>query len=206
MHVRLRGGCLQVIRAAWGGHLNFQIIDWESTGLKSDTGFLLCGGFKPLGKPAKVIGLKDTGLGETRTVIDSKLALALREEIEKQDGIIGWNSKMFDLPLLNDRLLHGGLDPVEKRFHIDIMYQARAGRSTFTSSRLDWVAKALGCPYRKTSLDMTTWKLAEAEALNGFKSGSDNYQYIVDHCKADLKVTEWVYNKLKNRVMNINKG
>lgn len=188
--------------------MNFAIVDWECTSLKSDQGFLLCGGFKPLGKPGYVIGLHNTGFKKDPLVLDAKLALALRDEVEKYDGIITWNGIMFDIPFLNDRLMLSGQDPVEKRFHIDIMYQARQGKSRLTSSRLDWVSKQLdpdGEKDRKTSLEMTLWKRAQAEALAQFGNGRKNYQYIVDHCKADLNVTEQVYERLKNRVQTISK-
>lgn len=156
------------------------------------------------GKP-KVIGLRDFPIIRDRLRIDKHLAAALKEEIEQYDGGIGWNSALFDWPLLNDRLMLTGSRALEKRFHIDIMYAARMGKSTLTSSRLDWVAKALGCPYKKTALDLSTWKLAEAEAVNGFRHGSENYDYIVDHCREDIRVTEWVYERLKHRVQSISK-
>lgn len=185
--------------------MRFAVVDLECTALKSDQGFLLCGGIKPLGGKVKVIGLHNAGFENGRLNIDKKLALALREEIETYDGIIGWNSIMFDVPFLNDRLTLAGSDPVEKRFHIDIMYMARMGKSALTSSRLDWVSKALGVRDRKTALDLNTWKEAEAEALAHFANGRKNYQYIVDHCEKDLLVTEQVYERLKNRVQTISK-
>lgn len=125
--------------------------------------------------------------------------------MEKYDGWITWNGKLFDVPLLNDRLMICGEDPVEKRFHIDCMYYARMGQAALTSSRLDWVAKALRCPSRKTDLDMNTWSEAATEAITQFRAGRRNYDYIVAHNRADLDVTEWVYGKLKNRVRNISK-
>lgn len=186
--------------------MRFAIVDLECTALKSDLGFLLCGGVKPLGESQRVIGLHSVGFGSSRLRLDHKLALAIRDEMERYDGWITWNGKMFDVPFLNDRLMFCGEDPVEKRFHIDIMYYARMGQAAMTSSRLDWVAKAMGCPMRKTDLDMNTWSEAAAEAIRQFRAGKKKYDYIVTHNRADLDVTEWVYARLKNRVRNINKG
>lgn len=183
--------------------MRFAIVDFESTSLKSDQGFLLCGGIKPLDGPSKVIGIHQTGFGNSRYNVDRKLAVALRDEIEEYDGIITWNGIMFDVPLLNDRLTVAGEGLLREKFHIDIMYQAKMGKSTLTSARLDWVAKALKCPFQKTDLDINTWKEAEAEALAHFGNGRENYQYIVTHCDFDLKVTEWVYERLKKRVRTI---
>ena len=88
---------------------------------------------------------------------------------------------------------------------LDMMWHARVGKARLTSSRLDWVAKVMGCPYKKTALDINVWKEAEAEALAHFTNRQSNYDYIIKHCLFDLKVTEWVYNKLKHRVQNISK-
>jgi uncharacterized protein YprB with RNaseH-like and TPR domain len=179
--------------------MKFAVIDLECTDLKSDKGFLLCGGIKPLCEPGQIIGIKDFGPGPSRARIDRKLAGALKREIEAYDGIITWNGIMFDVPFLNDRLLLNGYRPLKQLFHIDIMYQARQGKAALTSSRLDWVAKMLKCPYRKTELDLSLWKEAEAAAIrhNGVWK---EYNQIVEHCKWDLEVTEWVYEKLKPRV------
>lgn len=185
--------------------LKFAIVDFESTELKGDKAFLLCGGIKPLGGKGQVIGIHQAGFGADRLTIDRKLVVALRDEIEQYDGIITWNGIMFDVPLLNDRLIIAGETILSPKFHIDIMYQARQGKSTFTSSRLDWVAKALKCPFKKTDLDLNLWKEAEAEALAHFGNGRVNYDYIVRHCAMDLRVTEWVYGKLKPRVRTISR-
>lgn len=186
--------------------MRFAVVDLECTSLKSDTGFLLCGGILPLDGQPKVVGLHTSGFGSGRLQIDHKLALAIRDEMEKYDGWITWNGKMFDVPFLNDRLMFCGEDPVEKRFHIDAMYYARMGQAAMTSSRLDWVAKAMKCPSSKTALDMNTWSEAATEAITQFRTGRRNYDYIVAHNRADLDVTKWVYGKLKNRIRNINKG
>lgn len=145
--------------------------------------------------------------GRSRLKIDQHLACAIREELESYDGMVTWNGKMFDLPFLNDRLmLTAGERRVRPMFHLDPMYQARQGRAAMTSSRLDWVAKALGCPFEKTPLTMNTWTEAEAEAIAHFKLGRSNFDYIMEHNDHDLDVTEWVYDCLKSRIQNISKG
>lgn len=187
--------------------MRFAVVDLECSGLKGDQGFLLCGGIKELGRPGRVIGFKEAGFENGRLKIDRKLAVRLRDEMEKFDGWITWNGLLFDLPFLDDRLMLCGEDPLERRFArgLDMMWHARQGKSTFQSSRLDWVAKAFGCPVRKTALDLNTWKEAEAEALAHFANGRKNYSYITEHCLRDLEVTEWAFNKLKPRVVTISK-
>ena len=185
--------------------MRFAVVDLESTSLRSDQGFLLCGGVRELGGPNRVIGLREAGFGKDRYVVDRKLAVALRDAIEEYDGLVTWNGIMFDVPLLNDRLTVAGETILSQKFHIDVMYQARQGKSRLTSSRLDWVAKALKCPFGKTDLDINLWKEAEAEALAHFGNGKKSYTYILEHCLADLDVTAWVYEKLKSRVRTISR-
>lgn len=185
--------------------MRFAIVDLECSELHSDAGHLICGGIKELGKPPVIIGLADVKRNDDPTTIDEALALRLREELEKFDGWITWNGKLFDVPFLNDRLTLCGHDLLEKRFHLDMMWFARMGQSRMKSSRLGWVAAQLGVKAKKTDLDIKTWKRASAEALRGFKGGKSNYQYIIDHNRADLYVTEGVYGRLKNRVQNIHK-
>lgn len=190
--------------------MRFAVVDIECTSLKSDAGFLLCAGIKPLGEKAKVIGLHQWLPKAKRfdpLSIDAGLAVAVRDEMEKYDGWITWNGLLFDLPFLNDRLMLNGQDPLERRFAggIDMMWHARMGKSALSSSRLDNVAKALGLPVKKTVLDISTWKRAEAEARALFKLGRDNYDYILEHNLKDLQVTELVYEHLKPRVVTISK-
>ena len=188
--------------------MQFAIVDIETTGLKSDKGYVLCAGIRPLGGPNKVIGLHTEGFGSSRYNRDAKVVKALREEMLKYDGWITWNGLLYDLPFINDRLTMNGQPLLEKRFArgLDMMWHAKIGKSTLTSARLDWVAKALKCPFAKTILDwIPTWQEAEEEAAHRFNQGREFYNEVVRHCDADLIVTEWVYDKLKPRVQGISK-
>ena len=190
--------------------MQFAVVDIEALGhgLKADKSFIGCAGIKPLGQPGRVFGLNSEGFGPSRYMRDRRVMKRLREEMLQYDGWITWNGLLYDLPFINDRLMICGLPPLEKRFArgLDMMWHARTGKSTFTSSRLDWVAKALKCPYQKTPLDyVPIWQEAEEEASQRFQRGRKNFMQVVDHCKWDLPVTEWVYNKLKHRVQGISK-
>lgn len=186
-----------------GSCVRFAIVDFECTSLKSDQGILLCAGIKELGRPSKVIGLHEFKRSLDKLKPDKYLAAAIRDQLESFDVWVTWNGKMFDVPFLQDRLMLCDERKLERRKHIDVMYYARAGQSRLSSSKLDWVARQLELPVQKTSLDLKVWKRAEIEALERFKHGRDNYDYIIEHCKKDLKVTEKVYERLAPRIMNI---
>lgn len=186
--------------------MKLAIVDIETTSLKGDTGFLLCAGVKPLDDEPVILELRKLAVTSSRHTIDRRLARELRDVMERYDGWITWNGLLFDLPYINDRLLICGERPLEKRFArgLDMMYHAKIGKSTFQSAKLDWVMKAFRCPYRKTDLDLSVWKEAEAEALRGFRT-REAYRKILDHNYWDLYGTEFVFHKLKGRIQTISK-
>lgn len=184
------------------------VIDFECSELKANKGLLLSGGIKPYGQtwdkgPCKVITYKETGFKQGRYARDAKLAVAIRDEIEKYDIIVTWNGIMFDVPFLNNRLLAAGERILKQMWHIDVMYQARQGKSCLSSSRLDSVARWLNCPLQKTSLDLNLWMEAADEAASHFAHGSKNYDYITKHCDVDLRITEFVYDHFKPFIRQI---
>jgi len=198
--------------------LNLAVVDIECASLYSHTP-ILCVGIKPLGSEPYIMGLKDFPPVAGRN-IDKHLVCATLDELERYDGYVTWNGLMFDIPMLDDRATMAGRKIHETRFHCDAMYLASWGKSRMQSRRLDWVAKQLGCPFVKTQLDINVWQDAIAESLlyanvggsldqldkelsSRFKVGHKNYDYIVEHCLEDLKVTEWVFGRLKNRMRSM---
>ena len=93
--------------------------DTESTDLSASWGRILCASF------AGLKGDTITFRGDTRphgvadsssqlyfpgndTVDDSKLVVAIRDELEAADIIVDWNGILHDIPLLNARLQLAG--------------------------------------------------------------------------------------------------
>lgn len=181
------------------------VFDIETTSLRSDQGFMLCVGIKPLGEPGRIIGLADMPLPRDPLIIDRNLAVAVAKELHKYDIWITQNGKMFDVPYLNDRLIIGRRPILDKHWHIDIMYYSRAGMSRLSSSKLDWVSRVLNVGARKTPLDLKVWKLAEREAIGKFRDGRRNYDKVVHHCLRDLDVTEAVFERVKPKIRSISR-
>lgn len=161
--------------------------DLEATDLSASWGRILCGSFVEL-KGTKPYTLRaDDPIYKGRNKIDdSKLAKAIKEEIENADIVVGWNSILYDVALLNARLGVAGLPKVmlgEKHasMHIDLMYYAGGQSMKIGSKKLDNVAKFFKVPNQKTALDGETWQLAgtgDVDALN----------LVVEHCEADVLV------------------
>jgi len=91
----------------------------------------------------------------TDIVDDSKLAIAIRDELEKYDLIIGHNSKLFDRKFLNARLIKAGERSLKPIWHIDTMWVVRTHFRM--SSKLDNVQKMLGLSDEKTVIDWDVW-------------------------------------------------
>ena len=170
--------------------------DLETTDLKGLMGRILCASFLTLdGKPYTFRLDKHKG----KTVIDDgKLALRVREEIEEANLIVGWNSKLFDLPFLNAKLAKAGHRRTYPQFHLDLMWYAGGASMRIGSRKLDNVAKYFNLPYQKTPLDWQTWQVAGT----GDKKALD---YVVQHCEADVLVLREAYWRLLPYVANLHK-
>jgi len=174
-------------------------MDTESTSLTAIMGRLLCASFVGLEGEPHTFRL-DTPPYKSKDVIDdSRLAVAIRDELEKANLIVGWNSKLHDVPLLNARLSKAGERPYHcQNFHLDAMWYAGGSSQKIGSRKLDNVAKFYGLADQKTELSWETWQRAGAKD----KKAMDE---VVAHCEADVKVLRGAYWHLLPFVMNLHR-
>ena len=173
--------------------------DGEMSNLAADYGQLLCAcicDYDP-GEPNGVghvwtYTLKNYG---SKRWDDKSLAKEWRDHLQEYDVIVGWNSIKFDIPFLNTRLRYHGLKEVKIDHHIDLMYTAKF-KLRLSSARLDTVARYLRCADEKTYLDPAHW----TRAMGGHRP---SYQYIIHHCRQDVKVLGQVYDKTKKLIREI---
>ncbi len=168
------------------------IFDFEMSNLNADFGMLLCGVIKNFRGKSQTFRLDQYPGYEKDRANDKALAKDLRDALEQFDIWVSYNGRRFDVPFLNSRLLYHGLRPVEKKKHIDILYQARY-KLKLHSSRLASVQEHLGLRHEKTEIKANHWMRAVA----GYKPSMD---YIVRHCVADVNVLEDTYEALKQFV------
>jgi uncharacterized protein YprB with RNaseH-like and TPR domain len=171
--------------------------DLESTGLTAIMGRILCASFADSWGNVKTFRYEDYP-GET-LIDDGPLVLAIRDELEKAGHWVTWNGKLFDVPLLNARLLKAGHRPLRKDImHTDLMYFARGQFVRIGSSKLVNVSTFIDSPNQKTPLEWETWQLA----ATGDKAAMDQ---IVVHCEADVMVTRDVFAVLGAHITTIHR-
>lgn len=183
-----------------GDYVGFRIafFDIETTDLNAMMGRILCWSIADNWGTIThktIYDFPQASITDDRGVIQ-----ALRDELDKYDIIIGWNSKMFDISFLNARLVRWGKKPLLGKMHIDPMWRARAGSYGLRigSSKLVNVSKFVdrGASVEKTDVDWDTWALAQSGDRKAM-------EYLVEHCDKDVLVTRSVFNHLKPMVRSI---
>jgi uncharacterized protein YprB with RNaseH-like and TPR domain len=184
-----------------------RIVAWdlETTDLKALMGRILCCSFYTIGHndPKQVGKIKTFRIDHKpwRTddpIDDSRLAVAIRDELEKYHCIVGWNSKMFDLPLLNARLLKAGEREVRHQLHMDPMYYAGGVSLRIGSRKLVNVEKFFSISDGKTDI---SWEMWQRAAMGDKKA----MKYVVEHCEKDVDVLAQVYWKILPMIRNIHR-
>ena len=147
----------------------------------------------------EIFRLDDPKYKGTSWTDDSVLVKAVKESLQSYDIVVGWNSMLFDLPIINARLVAAGEDPCSPVMHVDLMYKATGSAVRVGRKSLDNVSKYFGVETKKTPLDPRIWDRAD----HGDKAA---YELIIEHNIADVFVTRDVYGKLKRLIRNMHRG
>lgn len=175
--------------------------DLETSDLKALMGRVLCASFLPIvdkefletvpkrlhPKPYTFRG-DDERFKTDDPADDSKLVVAIRDELKRYNSIVTWNGKLFDNRFLNAKLCEYGEEPLMTQFHYDPMWTVRNGLRV-GSSKLDNVQKYLDLPTTKTGIAWKDWQ----RALSGDAKAMDT---VVVHCEHDVIVLMEAYWRL----------
>lgn len=159
--------------------------DTESSDLTANWGRMLCMSYAING--GKVETLRADDFKRKNINDDGALVTAMRDVLEDQDVVVGWNSVMHDVPLINARLLKAGERPCRLTkydsgvTHVDLMYYARGSFVRVGGAKLDTIAHFMNAKHEKTMLEGDTWNLA----LSGDRKAMDE---VVHHCEEDVEV------------------
>jgi uncharacterized protein YprB with RNaseH-like and TPR domain len=168
------------------------MFDLECTSLKPTVGRILCASFVPLDGEPYTFSALARPYRRPDVFDDSRLAAAIRDELEAYDIIVGWNSKEFDLKFLNARLMRAGKRTKSAQYHLDGMWSWRSKTNAW--SKLDTVQKfMLPEGEHKTEIEWEQWM----RALGWNRSLREQAMaIIVEHCEHDVLVLREVYMQL----------
>lgn len=171
--------------------------DIEATDLGASWGHLLCCSFCDEWGNTWTLRLDDPQYAGDNLADDRKLAVAIRDELEKFDVVVGHNFRLYDKPFINARVMLAttpeGLPerPIRDDLKIfDTLFAAGGQNLRLGSRRLDNIAKYFSLSEQKTPLTGQTWQLAAA----GVKEAMDD---VVEHCEHDVRVERLAFGRLK---------
>jgi hypothetical protein len=163
-------------------------VDIESTGLKGDYNTVLVVSIKPYGK-------KPFSFSVPKVSRDYKVVRDAKDALEMAGAWVTYYGKGFDIPMLNTRLLRHGLNPIEKRPHLDMYFTLKSNILTGRKSQshlLSW----LGTPEQKMSVSADTW----ADMSASFER---NMPIMIRRCESDVAGLEALYRKTRHLVREI---
>ena len=166
--------------------------DFEATHLKANVGRILCCSFKPLGADTYTFSALEPRFRKADVYDDGALALAIIEELEHFDILIGWNSKQFDVKFINARSMQAGHRTKDKQYHVDGMWSWRSKAAAWSGlAAVQQFIDSGGA--EKTSVKWDQWMRAIGWDQSLRESAMAE---IIHHCELDVVVLEEVYKKL----------
>jgi len=166
-----------------------RILTWDietsTSNFKANSGFLVCVGFKALGKPVEILQ-RNNMLPDPLN--DRTLVQQVYQKLISADMWITHNGKWFDIPYMQSRLLKWGLAPLPAIPNFDTC-ELGFKRLKIKNS-LEAMGEYFGCKIKKYKVSMDTW-------IRAYVGNKAAMAEIVRHCEADVKLTEQVYLSLR---------
>lgn len=168
-----------------GGLVFFDI---EASGLRGDYNSVLVVSGKSYGK-------KPTSFSVTRAGRDRGVVRAAKEYLESQKLWVSYYGKGFDIPMLNTRLLKHGLEPIEKRPHLDLYFTLKSNILTARKSQSHLLAW-LGTPEQKMSVSADVWNQMASDIKKHMPK-------MIARCESDCAGLEALYRQTRHIVRDI---
>lgn len=169
-----------------------------ANGMKADTGWVMCVGYKWLDED-KVYCMKQTDYTYDyikNPTDDSALLKDFLEVYKQADAVVAHYGAVFDRRYLEGRLIINGLPPLPDVKLIDTCLIARS-KFLISSNSLKNLAKVLGCDNQKSESNFPApW----FEIARGGKRAVKAIKFIAEYCKQDVLTLESVYLKMRSRI------
>lgn len=130
---------------------------------------------------------------------DRELVDTYARALEEYDILVGWNSKLFDSPIVQARLAFWDLPKLNLNMHIDLMYYASGQFMRIGRRSLQSVSEYFEVSNQKTPLKVRQWDGAMA-------GKEEEYQKIIEHCDMDVLVLRDVFNILKRNIRTVHRA
>ena len=163
-------------------------VDIEATGLRADYNSALVVSIRPFGTGPITYTVAQPGN-------DQKLVRVVKETLEQFDCWCTFYGKGYDIPFLNTRLLKWGLEPIEKRPHIDLYYTLKANVLTARRGQ-GHLLRFLETPQEKMDMAPESWNRILADFKNEVGT-------MVKRCESDVEGLEALYNRVKHLIRTI---
>lgn len=162
-------------------------VDIEAANLNADFGTIVTVSVKPIGE--------DPVTFTARPGRDKALLKQIVPEMAKYPLWVTFYGKLFDIPMINSRLLVNGLPPLPKHHHVDLYWTVKS--KTHLSRRnqghiLSW----LGTPESKMGVSPNVW----AELASDYDK---NMKILKERCESDVIGLEAMYQKVKHLIGEI---
>lgn len=148
--------------------------------------YILCAAAKWLGED-KVLYTESRKLKANRRMLN-----VIWKWLDEADFIVGHNFRSFDRSKINAAFIKAGMPPPSPYKVIDTLLIAKK-EFRFTSNKLEFIAKALGCTPKSGHKKFAGHELW-VETLKG---NPEAWQEMGEYCKQDVCTTEEVYLKLR---------
>jgi hypothetical protein len=141
----------------------------------------------------------EVGCAGSEWIDDSLLASELTKLFATFNILVGWNSKLFDEPVLNGRNMVHRLPTLDPQTHLDLMYQFSGNKARLGRRSLENISTVFESPHRKTPLNVKLWDRAD-------HGDTTAYSLIEQHNIADVLVTRDVYWHARPRIRKYIRG
>ena len=171
--------------------MNIGVVDIESTGLTGDFSCILCAVVKPYGRGKEQVFKIDL---DKRDMLEAEkdLLLEFLPVLTSFDGLAGYYSTRFDMPLIRTRCMFHGIPAPKKIKHFDAYFTIRRTVNP-TTRRMDRINEINRLTDEslpeKSKLGVKEWTGAT------FRRDKESLDYIVEHCVKDVQVLESIIDK-----------
>ncbi len=173
---------------------NVALFDIESTGLTGDFSCILCAVVKSIGSDVPVVFKIDMS-NKDMLEAEKQMLMELVPFLESFDGLIGYYSTRFDMPMIRTRCMFHGIPAPRKIKHLDMYFTIKrtVNPTTRRMDRINELSRITNADLpMKTKLGVKEWTDAT------FRHSEESLNYIIEHCIHDVFVLESILNDYRD--------